>query len=174
MESASEPPSKDLHTHMCCSSQFSNSLAVPLASQHPPSLGKTLSYGHIVCSGIPASFLHLSQQCLRACPSHTWVTFTLAKQATLAHPHLGSTPKRSNMHIHISISILILKVENAYSLLCRRNIVDHDATLDSSPRVQPYSHGMWEGSRNILQSTALVDIYCTVRRNSTERTYEQI
>ena len=41
----------DLHTHTCCSSQFSNSPAVPLDSQHPPSPGKTLPCEHIVRSG---------------------------------------------------------------------------------------------------------------------------
>ena len=51
MESAPEPPSMDLHTHTWCSSQFSNSPAVPLDSQHPPSPGKTLPCEHIVRSG---------------------------------------------------------------------------------------------------------------------------
>ena len=117
MESAQEPPSMDLHTHTC-SSQFSNSPAVPLASQHPPSLGKTLSYGHIVCSGIPASFLHLSHQCLRANPgSHSSHNHTgLASNSCTptsgvcshknkhAHPHLNLNPHLKSWDFHICIS----------------------------------------------------------------------
>ncbi len=175
MESALEPPSMDLHMHTCCSSQFSNSLAVSLASQHPQPLGipctnlvllahsllwqapshenkeLTLPHSHRVCSWLglrtrpqpkltihwfPCSHYHHSPiSWLLSCTSvtnacgctlaHTHFTITLAKQTTLAHPHLESAPKRANMHIHISISILILKVRNVIFASAVKRLQEH-------------------------------------------------